>query len=106
MKLVKSTKVYDWIFWISIGVIVVWMILKAAGIIQSPQWQELLPFAGAVAAIAAYFQKSGAFFQRVDHIADDLHTFKSETKAELREISGRLKQHDEKFIRIETKLSG
>src|SRR3989344_5715032 len=82
-----NTVIYDWIFWVSIAVIVIWMILKAAGIIDSPVWQELLPFAGAVAAIAAYFQKTGASFQKVDHIVQDLHEFKTEMRDFRKEVA-------------------
>ena len=52
-----STKVYDWIFWTSLGIIAVWIVLKAVGIINTPTWQELLPFAGAIFAAGAFYQK-------------------------------------------------
>lgn len=104
--------IYDWIFWISIAVIVVWMILKAAGIIHSPAWQELLPYLGYAAAIAAFFLKAGAFSQKVDYIAKDLHEFKLEmhefkNKTEIRfdEVKAELHKHDNRLIRIEAKLA-
>jgi hypothetical protein len=101
----SDTAIYDWIFWISIAVIVVWMILKAVGVISSPVWQELLPFAGGLAALAAYFQKTGKHLQKIDNIEYDLHEFKTDTKAEFKEIRAELKTHDNRLIRIEAKLA-
>lgn len=51
------SKVYDWIFLTSLAFIAVWMVLKAVGIINSPAWQELLPFAGAIFGAGAFYQK-------------------------------------------------
>ena len=104
--------VYDWMFWISVAVVVVWMVLKAVGVIQSPAWQELLPYAGSLAAIVAYFQKSGRYLEKIDHIGIDLHNFKAEmsefrNKTEIRfeEVKAQLHKHDNRLIRIEAKLA-
>ena len=53
----KSTRIYNWIFWVSMSVITVWVVLKAVGIINTPEWQQLLPVAGAIFAGGAFFQK-------------------------------------------------
>lgn len=97
--------IYDWMFWISIAVVVIWMILKAVGIIHSPLWQELLPFAGGLAAIVAYFQRTGASLQKIDHIFNDFHDFKAEVRADFKEIKEELREHDKRLIRIEAKLA-
>ena len=51
------SRVYDWIFLASLAFIAVWMALKAVGIINSPAWQELLPFAVAIFGAGAFYQK-------------------------------------------------
>lgn len=104
--------VYDWIFWISVAVVVIWMILKAVGIIQSPVWQELLPYAGAFAAVVAYFQKTGAYLQKIDYIGQDIHDsklemreFRDKTEIKFEEVKAELHKHDNRLIRIEAKLA-
>ena len=104
--------VYDWIFWISIGVVVVWMILKAVGVIHSPVWQELLPLAGGLAAIIAYSQKTGRHLQKIDHIDKNLtefklemHDFRNKTETKFDEVRADLHKHDNRLIRIEAKLA-
>ncbi|MBI2143491.1 hypothetical protein HYU20_04095 [Candidatus Woesearchaeota archaeon] len=96
---------YDWIFWISVAVVFVWMVLKAVGIIQPPVWQELLPYAGTFAAVVAYFQKTGRYLEKIDHIGLDLHQFKAEMSEFRKEVVGELREHDKRLIRIEAKLS-
>ena len=97
--------VYDWVFWISIGVVVVWMILKAVGVIHSPVWQELLPLAGGLAAIIAYSQKTGAYLQKIDHLDQDFHEFRSKAEINFDEIKAELHRYDNRLIRIEAKLA-
>jgi hypothetical protein len=92
-----NTVIYDWIFWISLLVTALWFVLKIAGVIKSPFWIEVIPVAGVVFA-------AGTFFQKVEHIATDLHEFKSETKSDFKEIRAELKEHDRRLIRIEEKL--
>ena len=103
MKL--NPKVYDWVFWISLAVVAIWMILKIFGVIHSPVWQDMLPFAGVIMAIAAYFQKTGASLQKIDHIVQDLHDFKNEMRDFRKEVTAELRIHDNRLIRIETRLA-
>lgn len=81
------------------------MVLKAIGIIQSPVWQQLLPYAGSLAAIVAYFQKTGRYLEKIDRIGADLHNFKAEMGEFRKEIIGELREHDKRLIRIEAKPS-
>ncbi len=104
-KFAVNPVIYDWIFWISIGVVVVWMIFKAIGVIHSPIWQDLLPYAGVLAAIVVYFQKTGIYLEKINHIEIDLHSFKSEMGEFRKEAIGELREHDRRLIRIEAKLS-
>ena len=107
-----NTVVYDWIFWISIGVIVAWMILKVVGVFHSPVWQEMLPIAGGVAAVIAYSQKTGRYLERIDHIDKNLtefklemHDFRNKTETKFDEVRADLHKHDNRLIRIEAKLA-
>ena len=51
-----KTKVYVIIFWVSLLVIAVWILLKALGYIQTPVLVEMMPYAGAIFAMGAFFQ--------------------------------------------------
>lgn len=97
--------VYDWVFWVSIAVVVLWMILKIVGVIHSPVWQEMLPIAGGAAAIVAYALKAGRYLEKIDHIKTDLHNFKSDMSDFRKEVIGELREHDRRLVRIEAKLS-
>ncbi len=96
--------VYDWMFWISIAVIAVWIVLKAVGVIHSPVWQELLPIGGLI-AVVAYFQKTGRYFQKIDRIDQDFHEFRNKTEIRFDEVKAELHKHDNRLIRIEAKLA-
>jgi hypothetical protein len=56
MGKIDKTLIYSWIFWISIGVIVVWIILKAYSIINTPTFVQFIPYIGAIFAAGSIFQ--------------------------------------------------
>jgi hypothetical protein len=92
-----NTAIYDWIFWISLLVTGLWFTLKIIGVIKTPVWVELIPVGSIIFA-------AGVFFQKVEHIADDLHEFKAETKVDVREICAELKEHDKRLLSIDSWL--
>jgi len=69
-------KVYDWIFWMSLSVVFIWMVLKAIGIINTPEWQELVPLAGAIFAGGAFYQKVNTMEKKLEHIDKDTNQLK------------------------------
>lgn len=73
------TLIYAVIFWTSLAVIAVWIVLKAIGIIDSPTWQELIPFASAIFGAGAFFQmvfsmnrRLGKVEGKVEHTDKDI----------------------------------
>lgn len=52
----EKIKIYDVLFWTSILVIAIWVFLKMIGVIQSPVWVEMIPYAGAIFAVGAFYQ--------------------------------------------------
>jgi len=62
-------RVYDGIFWLSLGLIGLWAVLKAYGIINTPVWQLLLPYVGGIFA-------AGVFYQMLHSMKEDIRGIK------------------------------
>jgi hypothetical protein len=90
MKKANSTIIYVWIFWLSMAVMAVWVVLKAAGIINSPVWVELIPYASAIFA-------AGSFFQMFIDMKKDFVIFKRRVER----IAVGLTKVESKFERVE-----
>ncbi len=98
-------KIYDWLFWLSLFITGLWFTLKIIGVIKTPLWLELMP-------VASVIFGAGIFFQKVEHIGDDLHDFKLEmhefrnrTEIKFDEVKAALHKHDNRLIRMEAKLA-
>lgn len=89
-----EVSIKDIIFWLCLAVIFVWIILKAAGIIHSPAWIEVIPYASAIFG-------AGIAFQILRELRNDL----KETRFNLKEINIELKEIDKRLIRVETSLA-
>ena len=62
------------LFYLSLLVVTVWLILKLAGVIQSPVWLEYgVPFAGLLIGFLALFQE---LLKNIHAIALDVNTLK------------------------------
>src|SRR3989338_5441345 len=61
--------IYIIIVWASLAVIAAWIVLKAFGVINTPWWQQVLPFAGVIFGL-------GGFFQMFVHMKDDVKGIK------------------------------
>lgn len=71
---------WDWIILIGGLAIIVWALLKATGIINTPIWIQMVPyFSGGAVAIGAVF-KAGKISQNIDTMGTDVTTLKSRTE--------------------------
>ena len=93
-----NTAIYDWLFWLSLVVTGVWFALKIAGVINTPFWVEFIP-------VASIIFGAGILFQKVEHIGEDLHDFKTEMREFRKEVVTELKVYDKRLIGIEAKLT-
>ncbi|MAG16275.1 hypothetical protein CMO88_04395 [Candidatus Woesearchaeota archaeon] len=50
------TWLYVTMFWTSWAIVAIWIVLKAIGVINSPVWQELVPFVGIIFGAGVFFQ--------------------------------------------------
>mgnify|MGYP001580822324 FL=1 len=67
----------DIIFWLALLVLLVWIILKGFGIINSPAIMEIIPY------ISGIFI-AGAVWQQFRNMQNDLHQIKGATRRLLR----------------------
>jgi len=81
-------KIVEYILYLSLLILAIWIIGKLFGIIQSPAWVAVLPYA--VALIAA-----GAFLEMVRRMAKDVT-----------EMSQKVSNIDARVIRMEAKMEG
>lgn len=71
----RGRSIWDIIAWIALGVIVVWVVLKITGMINTPLWLEYIPIYSAV-----YI--AGWQINKLANVAEDvggLKNFKKET---------------------------
>jgi len=62
----------DLLFWVSLIVLALWVVGKAAGIIKSPVWVDMIPYASAVFIAGTVWQKVSSAFDDIKAIKDDM----------------------------------
>ncbi len=87
----NKIKIYDIIFWTSLLVIAIWIVLKMFGVINSPVWIEMVPYLGLIFA-------AGSFYQSVRSMKLDISDFK------LRMSGVELKTHNIEKELVEVKI--
>ena len=89
----KRMSFWDVLAWIALLIIIVWLVLKTAGIINTPLWLEYVPIYTAV-----YI--AGWAMHKLDSVADDvkdLKKFKDGTITEINSIKVNcIKNHSNK----------
>lgn len=89
----KLNKFLDYIFWIVWGLVGLWIILKIAGVIQTPIWIEMAPYAG-------FFFMAGKMHQTLNHLQEEITNLQIEmkyTQKKLNNIEQRLTLIEHKF---------
>jgi len=76
----KGMSFWDILAWIILGLILLWLILKVAGIINTPVFIEYAPYFG-----AAYI--AGWAMHKLDSVSDDVKSLKKFANATANEIN-------------------
>lgn len=84
MKL--SRRLLDYILYLSLLILMIWIIGKISGLIQSPVWIDMVPYAAALVG-------AGIFIQKVTQMGTDL-----------KQIGTKVNAIDSRVIKIEAKL--
>jgi len=97
----NKNKVYDIIFWVSMLVIVVWIILKMIGVINSPVWMQMIPYMSIVFA-------AGAFYQSINAMKADIADLKVRmciVEKDIIQMQSGIKHFDSDLHSLKLKLS-
>jgi peptidoglycan hydrolase CwlO-like protein len=117
-KITKKYLVYDIIIFSGIAVIVIWMILKMAGVINTPEYQKMIPFAAGivtfVGAILKFGQNLGDMqstvnwlkksFARMDRRQNNMAAALSRVESDVEHLNKDVDRFDRKFDRVENKM--
>lgn len=57
---------WDWLTAIGLGLLLIWIILKAMGIIHSPMWVDMIPYLGIFVAITGAIYKLGRVMEVIE----------------------------------------
>jgi len=57
--------IWDILFWIGMLVLIAYIIAKLFGIINTPEWLNLLPLITLAFVIGAFYQKVAGFMERI-----------------------------------------
>jgi len=87
----KKRKVWDYLAWVALGLILVWLILKTFGIINTPPWLEYAPIYAAVYIAGWQIHK----LESVAADVKDLKKFKFATIEKIHDIENNcIKNHN------------
>jgi len=81
-------KFVDFILYLSLIILAIWILGKMFGIIHSPVWVEYIPY-------AAGLMGAGAFLEMVKRMGKDL-----------KEVSQKVSDIDSRVIRVEARMEG
>ena len=82
-------------------IILLWIIGKLFGLIQSPVWINMIPFIGAAGALCGLGISIGKLLQKIDTIIKDI----DKINKILDSIDERINDINQRLIKVETKLS-
>ncbi len=97
--------VWDIIIWISLLVLVAYIIAKLTGLIKTPEWVNLIPVITLVFFAGAFYQKVLGFMERMFVRTDYLKKNLDNVNGQLNNISSKLLKHDKQLTTIAYKLS-
>jgi len=93
----KKTTIWDILFWIAMAILILYIIAKLTGIINTPEWVDLIPLITLAFMIGIFYQKVMGFMQTMYKRTDYL-------KNNLDKISNKITEHENRISRIEIKI--
>ncbi len=94
-------KEFNWmiLFWISISILFIWLVLKELGYINTPELVRLIPYFTGILALLSFVKEFGELKSEVK----GLGIYMKEIKVEIKEIRKELNNHDKRITIIETR---
>ncbi len=93
----QEMKLYDWIFYSCIAIIVVWLILKMTGVINTPLIVLYLPAIVGVLGLFVSFHKVSKYFGRLNGDISYLKEGVKEGKEERKHLSSQIHKLNKEF---------
>lgn len=97
----QKIDIWDIIIWLSLIILIIYIIAKIAGLINTPEWINLIPIITLVFFAGAFYQKLLIFMEkmlvRTDYLKKNVDNLNSQVKT----INTRLLEHDKKLKNIE-----
>ena len=92
----RKITILDIIFWIAMAILILYIIAKLTGLINTPDWVNIIPLITLVFIIGAFYQRVMNFMEVIYHRTDYL-------KNNLDKISDKINEHENRISRIEIK---
>ncbi len=87
----KATSIWDILAWVVLGLILLWLILKTFGVINTPAWLEYAPLYGAIYLVGWQMHKLETVFIDVK----ELKKFRRDTISQINNIKTNcIKNHE------------
>jgi len=97
----RKIEISDIIIWISLIILIAYVIGKLTGLINTPEWLSLLPLISLIFFAGAFYQKvlgfMGQMYQRTDYLKKKLN----EHDKRFDNISHQLSNHDSRLSILE-----
>ena len=88
--------IYDIIIWVGLAILVLYIIGKLTGIINSPEWINLMPIITVAFIVGAFYQKAIIFMDQMYKRTDYL-------KNNIDKINNNITGHENRLILLESK---
>ena len=93
----RKITIWDIIFWIAMAVLIIYIIAKLTGLINTPDWVNLIPLITIVFIMGAFYQKVLSFISRM-HIRTDYFKNNTDNINNNIEIKKELSKHDKRLF--------
>lgn len=100
----RRIEIWDIVIWISLLILVAYILSKLFGIINTPEWVDLIPLITLAFFAGAFYQKVSGFMEKIYHRTDYLNKSLEITKEQIIDISTRLVNQENKLNKINTKF--
>ena len=101
----RKIEIWDIIIWISLLILVAYIIGKLFGIINTPEWINLIPIITLAFFAEAFYQKVFGFINKMYRRTDYLKKGIENTKKQVTNINFTLSDHNNKLNEINYKLT-
>jgi len=92
----RKTIFWDILFWMAMIILILYIIGKLTGIINTPEWVDLIPLITLVFIMGAFYQKVRSFMEVMDNRTNYL-------KNKLENISNNFIEQDKRISFLENK---